>query len=143
MGFAWVHETPALWDDRKARILGSAGPGLFKFGGASPGDLLPGDWWRVEDGDRILGYGWMDINWGDGEILVAVDPGAQRLGVGSFVLHRLEGEARVRGVNYLYNVIPPAHPDPEWLAGWLARHGYAPQGDGLLRHAIARHKPTS
>lgn len=142
MALAWVHETPAVWDDRKARILGNAAPGVFKFGGATTGELLPGDWWHVTDADQVVGYGWMDINWADGEILVAVDPLAQRRGVGSFVLDRLEHEARARGVNYLYNVIPPAHPEPLRLAGWLARHGYTPHGDGLLRRSIVRHKPT-
>jgi GNAT superfamily N-acetyltransferase len=140
MGLQWVHESPAVWDDAKARILGTAAPGVFKFGGAGPGELLPGDWWHVLDGDRIVGFGWMDINWADGEILVAVDPAAQRGGVGSFVLARLEDEARARGVNYLYNVIPPAHPEPVRLAGWLEKHGYVPHGGGLLRAAVARHR---
>jgi GNAT superfamily N-acetyltransferase len=84
----------------------------------------------------------MDINWADGEVLVAVDPSAQGRGVGSFVLQRLEDEARARGVNYLYNVIPPGHAEPFRLAAWLARHGYTPHGDGLLRASVTRHKPV-
>mgnify|MGYP005605904169 CR=1 FL=1 len=43
MALAWVHETPAVWDDRKARILDNAAPSMFKFGNATTGELLPDD----------------------------------------------------------------------------------------------------
>ena len=38
------------------------------------GDLLPGDWWRLEEEGKVVGYGWMDVTWGDAQILLAVAP---------------------------------------------------------------------
>jgi GNAT superfamily N-acetyltransferase len=138
MKLEWVHEPHAVWDSTKARIIGSAPRGVLKFDGFAAGDLLPGEWWRVQDGDRTVGYGWVEFNWSDGEVLLAVDPERQHEGVGGFILARLGDEARARGVNHLYNVIPVQHPQPAWLAAWLEKHGYKPQGDGVFRTTFSR-----
>jgi GNAT superfamily N-acetyltransferase len=143
MAFAWIRESAACWDAAKASVLGCVPPGVFAFADCREGDLLPGEWWRVEDEGRVAGYGWLDCNWGDGEILLAVAPERQRTGVGSFIMERLQEEARARGLNYLYNVVPAAHPDPAGLTAWLRRRGFAPRGDGrLMRRVTARPRAT-
>lgn len=139
MAFRWIHEHPAVWDADKARVVGAAPPGVFNLGAPSPGALLPGDWWRVDDGGGAIGFGQMDHSWGDAEVLLVVDPDRQRSGVGTYILDRLEEEARARGINYLYNVVPDAHPDRAGLTRWLQRRGFAASDEGhLLRRPVRR-----
>lgn len=59
----WVRETPAHWDADKERVLGGLAPELFGFGTPREGDALGDEWWRVEDGDRVVGYGRLDDTW--------------------------------------------------------------------------------
>ena len=120
----WIKEESARWDDDKRRIIGGAPAGIFdrRYAELSPGDIVPGEWWRVEDGVEVVGYGWLDIVWGDAEILLATAPGASGRGVGTFILGELEKVACSHGVHYLYNVVRPTHPDAE-------------RGDGLAREA--------
>jgi GNAT superfamily N-acetyltransferase len=132
MGLLWIRELPAHMDENKQAILRSAGEGVFHLARMPKLALLPGDWWRVTEGPKVLGYGWMDTSWGDAEILLAVDPAAQKKGVGKFILDRLEAEAIERGLNRLYNVIPARHPEPEKLRAWLMKHGFVASGEGAL-----------
>lgn len=139
MPLRWDRESAPRWDAGKARIVGGAPQGVFALQSSSDGDMLPGDWWRVtraEDG-HVVGYGWMDHSWGDAEVLLAVEPGEQKSGVGTFILDRLEDEARARGINYMYNVVPAAHPDPQGLTRWLQRRGFAAsKEDALLKRQV-------
>ena len=138
MRYGWIQESPPHWDRDKARILGES-PGAFGLGPYRDGDLLPGEWWRVEDGGSVLGYGFMDCTWGDAEVLLAVDATRRSEGVGTFILDRLEKEALARGVNYLYNEVRPDHPDPEGLTRWLENRGFrGSHADRLLRRSVAR-----
>jgi GNAT superfamily N-acetyltransferase len=138
MGFHWHEEIPPRWDHAKARIIGGAPPGVFDFGHQTAGDVLAGQWWRAEGDDRrVVGYGWMDCNWGDGEILIAVDPEWQARGAGTFILERLRAEAAQRGVNYVYNIVPDRHPDGDRVEAWLKRHGFERHGEGRLLRARA------
>jgi N-acetylglutamate synthase-like GNAT family acetyltransferase len=128
----------ASWDADKQRIVGSV-PGVFAVQASAPGAVLPGDWWRVEDDGRVVGYGWMDYSWGDAEILLAVEPGVQSRGVGTFILDRLDDEAAQRGLNYLYNVIPAQHADKGGLKRWLLRRGFVGAKDGdLFKRTVQR-----
>jgi ribosomal protein S18 acetylase RimI-like enzyme len=141
MTLRWIYESPAVWDADKARIVGAAPEGVFdtRYAQAKVGDLVPGEWWRVEDGEATVGYGWLDVNWGDAEILLATAPEAQQRGVGSFVLSHLEQEARARGLNYLYNVVRPTHPDADRVTAWLKKRRFEPSADGrLLRGVVPR-----
>jgi GNAT superfamily N-acetyltransferase len=132
----WIHESPPRWDDTKAAILGAA-RGIFGgFDGQRPGDLISGEWWRVEEAGDVVGYGWLDHTWGDAEILLAVAPQARGHGVGTFILDRLEREAAARGLNYMFNVVPKAHPDPDRFARWLASRGFEPAHDDLYRRRV-------
>lgn len=137
MSLTWHRESPALWDDGRQRIIGTAPPGVFAFGEPRPGRVMPGDWWRVDDAGETVGYGWMDYSWGDAEILLAVDPARRAHGIGTFILDRLEDEAAARGINYLYNVVPDAHPEKNALRRWLLRRGFAPSQEGdLLKRTV-------
>lgn len=140
MTLTWERENPAVWDAAKARIVGGAPSGLFvTLRSSVDGVLLPGEWWRVDRDGEPVGYGWMDVTWGDAEILLAVDPQAQRHGVGTFVLDRLDEEAARQGVRYLYNVVPAGHPDPARLTSWLEGRGFVASGEGgLLRRQVSR-----
>jgi N-acetylglutamate synthase-like GNAT family acetyltransferase len=131
MSLVWIREPTALWDADKQRIIGGS-PGLLTISASTPGAVLPGDWWRVEDNGRVVGYGWMDYSWGDAEVLLAVEPGDQSRGVGTFILDRLDEEAATRGLNYLYNVIPAQHPDKIGLKRWLLQRGFVGAKDGDL-----------
>ncbi|MCO7191750.1 GNAT family N-acetyltransferase [Pseudonocardia sp. McavD-2-B] len=133
----WIPETPATWDDRKGRVLDGLDPALFGLGRPGDGDPLGDEWWRVEDADgTTVAYGRLDGSWGDAEILVLVAPAARHSGVGSFVLERLEAEAGRRRLNYLYNVVPHGHPDPEPVTAWLAARGFARNDVGELRKQV-------
>jgi len=133
----WIHENPAYWDGSKATIVGGAEPGIFDLGERAIGDVVPGDWWRLERDGEVVAYGWMDVNWGDAEILLAVAPDARSKGVGTAVLDRLEDEARTRGLNYLYNAVRPNHPDREGVTRWLTARRFAPADDGVLKRSVA------
>jgi GNAT superfamily N-acetyltransferase len=138
----WITENPPQWDETKQRLIGQAPDGIFAAADHVSGALIPGEWWRVEDGDEITGYGWMDCTWGDAEILLAVAPGRQGAGVGTFILDQLEKEAAGRGLHYMYNVVRPTHPDREGLSAWLVKRGFArAHDDDLLRRPV-RH-PSS
>lgn len=143
MALAWVREPLALWDADKQRIVGDASPHVFAVAASAPGTVLPGDWWRVEDDGRVIGYGWMDYSWGDAEVLLAVESNSQSHGVGTFILDRLDEEAAQRGLNYLYNVIPAHHHDKGGLKRWLLQRGFvgAKEGD-LFKRTVQSRKPA-
>jgi GNAT superfamily N-acetyltransferase len=142
MTFRWIPENPARWDEGKSRIVGGAPAGAFdsRYRQLSIGDRVPGEWFRVEDDRGIVGYGWLDVNWGDAEILLATDPFERGHGVGSFVLEKLADEAHARGLNYLTNVVRATHPDGERVGAWLARRGFHASEDGRLLRAVIKPK---
>ena len=81
MGLTWIRESPPYWDESKAEIVGGAPAGIFPISDRKVGELLPGDWWRVERDGKVAGYGWMDTTFGgDAEILLAVHPAMQGRG---------------------------------------------------------------
>ena len=143
-GWQWVREEHAVWDDDKRRIIGGAPTGIFELTHA-PGASLPGDWWsaRRDDG-TVIGYGWMDIAWGDAEVLLAVDPDVQGSGAGAFVLDHLEQEAAARGLNYVYNTVAPGHPQHDYVQDWLGVRGYRDDGnDRTLRKQLRPARPAT
>jgi len=132
MARTWNRETPARWDADKASILGTSPEGVFDTHWAA-GDLIPGDWWRVEEDGRTVGYGWLDVTWGYAPVLLAVAPDMRGRGVGSWILDKLSDEAHSRGLAYMFNQIPAAHPQPDQLGAWLRARGFEPsQSDGML-----------
>jgi GNAT superfamily N-acetyltransferase len=139
MTLSWIRENPPHWDDKKAAIIGGAPPGIFKLPDWATGALLPGEWWRVEDDGHIVGYGWMDAVWGDAEVLLAVEPGKRKQGVGTFIMDHLEQEARGRGLNHLYNSVLPSHPEREQMTRWLEKRAFRASEDGsVLRRVVTQ-----
>ncbi len=134
----WIHESVSYWNADKARIVGGAPAGTLpaSIADRTEGAVLPDDWWRVEDEGRTVGYGWMDVNWGDAEILLVVEPGAQGRGVGTFILEHLEREARDRGLNYLYNQVQPEHPAHADITAWLQKRAFSRTEDGALARSV-------
>src|SRR3954454_12029208 len=95
----WVHDEDPRWDDDRRRVFASVPEGVFGTVARQPGEPLSSDWWRVERDGRVVGYGWLDDVWGDAEILLAVDEGERRAGVGSVVMAPPERGAAARGWN--------------------------------------------
>lgn len=127
MSLLWIRELPAHWDEGKARIIGQAPPGLFdnSYRCLKAGAPLACEWWRVEEGARVVGYGWLEAVFGDAEVLLATAPEARGRGVGAFILARLEEEARARELEHLYNVVRRAYPRASEVRRWLEKHGFA------------------
>ena len=140
MSLEWIHENPPRWDQSKAAIVGGAPSGVFELGGYREGELVPGEWWRIEEDGAVLGYGWMDTTWGDAEILLAVDTTRRKHGVGTFILDRLEEEAATRGLHYMYNVVRPRHPDREAVTEWLKARRFEERHDDRLMRRV-KHPP--
>ncbi|MCB9613274.1 MAG: GNAT family N-acetyltransferase [Sandaracinus sp.] len=131
--WAWINEgQPARWDENKARIVGAEAPGVFdsRYAERRVGELLSGLWWRVEAEGHVVAYGWMDVVWGDAEVLLAVARDQRGRGVGSFVMEQLEREARTRGLRYVTNVVRPTHPEKDRIVGWLEKRGFKSGEDG-------------
>lgn len=125
MPLTWTRESPARWDADKARILGGAAPGSLPEMAMPIGDLAPGDWFRVERDGQVVGYGWMDVVWGDAEILLAVAPEARGNGVGTFILDQIALEARAQGLRRIHNSVRPNHPERQTTQAWLGRRGFS------------------
>lgn len=126
----WVHESTPVWDAQKSKIIGAAPEGSVPALPSVSGALLPGDWWHVEHNGQIVGYGWMDIVWGDGEVLLVVRSDMQGTGVGTFIIEQLAREANKQGLNYIYNRIHSAHPQRSTVARWLGERSFTPDRDG-------------
>jgi len=125
----WIHEDAPEWDTDKDTIVGGTPDGVFRLENYRKGGVIPGEWWRVENRGAVVGYGWMDATWGDAQILLAVAPGQQKRGVGKFILEHLELEAAGRGLNYMYNVVAPSHPERQAVTDWLRSRGFEPSHD--------------
>lgn len=140
MSFEWIAENPPYWDADKARLVGDAPQGIFdtRYSMLKPGDLVPGTWFRAEETGNVVGYGWLDVNWGDAEILLATTGDARGRGVGTFILDQLEREAHRRGLNYLYNLVRPTHPEADTVTAWLQKRGFSPDADGRLQRPVFR-----
>lgn len=133
--YSWIPEPSPTWDADKNRIVGEAPAGVFDdtYTTLEVGDPAPGDWWRVEADGAVAGYGWMDVVWGDAEILVATAPEARGKGVGSFALAQLGKEAAGRGIGYVCNIVRPTHPAADDLRRLLHRNGFQDAEDGRLK----------
>ena len=128
----WVKDDDPRWDTDRERVFATVPEGVFRAESRTPGERLTSDWWRVEDGGRVIGFGWLDDVWGDAEILLAVDESARGTGAGAFTLARLEDEAAARGLNYVMNVVRDTHPDRATVTEWFRAHGFTGTEDGRL-----------
>jgi GNAT superfamily N-acetyltransferase len=136
MALHWIKEEPPRWDAGKQTLFGREELAATGYDPPSPGSVIADEWWRVtDDAGAVVGYGWLDSAWGEAEITFVVGPSRRRAGIGAFIVDRLEAEAADRGLNYIYNVIPDTHPDPEAMTRWLAARGFVP-GPGDLRRRV-------
>lgn len=124
MALTWTREENPMWDADKQRIVGGAPDGAFDLPRYTGGGTLPGEWWCVREQQRVRGYGWMDVVWGDAEILLAVEPTGQGAGVGTFILDNLAKEAASRGIRRMFNRVRPEHAKGAQVTVWLLRHGF-------------------
>jgi GNAT superfamily N-acetyltransferase len=140
MTLHWSKEDAPRWDADKQRLFGDKELAAVGLDRPADGAPLADEWWRVtDDSGSVVGYGWLDSEWGDAQITFLVDPPRRGTGVGAHILDRLEQEAAARGLNYIYNVVPSTHPDPRWMTQWLGAHGFAP-GTGDLRRQVRAHR---
>jgi N-acetylglutamate synthase-like GNAT family acetyltransferase len=128
----WVKDDDPRWDADRERVFATVGTDVFPGLARQMGDQLPSDWWRVEDGGRVVAYSWLDDVWGNAEILLAVDEAARGTGAGAFALARLEDEAAARGLNYVVNVVRDTHPERTAVTDWFLAHGFTGTDDGRL-----------
>jgi benzoate-CoA ligase family protein len=133
----WTREDAPRWDEHKQAAFGDAELAATGLTRSPAGAPVADEWWRVTGADGgVVGYGWLDTEWGDARISLLVLPGERGHDYGSFILDQLEAEAGRRGLNYIYNVIPASHPDRDWMAAWLTRHGFAQSAHGDLRRKL-------
>jgi N-acetylglutamate synthase-like GNAT family acetyltransferase len=133
---SWVKDDDPRWDLDRERVFATSGMAIFPGLAREMGARLPSDWWRVEDGGRVVGYGWLDDVWGDAEILLAVEHGARGRGTGAFALRKLEEEAAARGLNYVVNVVRDTHPDRNAVTAWFLAHGFSGTEEGRLHKRV-------
>ena len=112
MSYHWHKEESPRWDADKQRIFGAAelaAAGCPPRRRARRSRTSGGG--SLDDSGTVVGYGWLDSEWGDAQISFLVSGGRAGRGHRRFVVDRLEDEARRRGFNYIYNVVPASHPD--------------------------------
>lgn len=137
MGWTWTKETRPRWDEDKQESFDAIALASVGIQAPASGSAIADEWWRVaDDAGNLVGYGWLDSEWGDAQIAFIVLPQARGSGAGEFILNRLEAEAAAQGVNYIYNVVPDSHPDPQWITYWLELHGFYPSPHGDLRRQV-------
>jgi GNAT superfamily N-acetyltransferase len=141
-GLQWIREDDPRWDANKQRLFGPAELAATALTPPVPGAPVADEWWHVADAAGVVvGYGWLDCEWGDAEITFVVAGDRRGEGIGEFIVDHLEAEAAARGLNYVYNVVPAAGPDPEWIAAWLVGHGFV-AGNGDLRRRVREDAPS-
>jgi GNAT superfamily N-acetyltransferase len=136
MALMWTKEDAPRWDADKRRLFDATALASVGMSRHVDDSALPDEWWRAtDDTGTVLGYGWLDAEWGDAQITFFVDAARRGAGIGSFILDRLDREAAARGLNYVYNVVPATHPDPDRMRDWLTARGFRP-GTGDLRRRV-------
>ena len=133
-GHRWIREDAPRWDADKQRIFGPAELAATGLTPPPAGAPVADEWWHVAgEAGEIVGYGWLDTEWGDAEVTFVVAAGHRGQGIGEFIVDRLAAEAAARGLNYIYNVVPPTSPDAERVTAWLLDRGFEPGAADLHR----------
>jgi GNAT superfamily N-acetyltransferase len=133
-GHRWIREDAPRWDAAKQRIFGPAELAATGLTPPPAGAPVADEWWHVAgEAGEIVGYGWLDTEWGDAEVTFVVAAGHRGQGIGEFIVDRLEAEAAARGLNYIYNVVPSTSPNADWVTAWLLARGFVPGAADLRR----------
>lgn len=136
MALTWTKQDLPRWDADKQRVFGDAELAAVGLKRPADGEPVPDEWWAVTRDGEVVGYGWLDSEWGDAEIAFVVAPDARGAGIGGYVVDHLAAEAASRGLRYVYNVVPDTHPDRAWMTRWLGEHGFRAGSDGTLRRTV-------
>jgi GNAT superfamily N-acetyltransferase len=132
----WTREEAPRWDADKQELFGPAELAATGLAPPVPGAPLADEWWHVTDAaGQVVGYGWLDAEWGNAEITFLVAASRRGEGIGEYIVDRLEAEAAARGFNYIYNVVPATSPSAAWVTSWLTERGFT-AGDGDLRRRV-------
>ena len=139
MSFQWHRDLP-VWDADKQRILSAVPVGVLdsRYAQMKEGAQVPCEWFRVEAEGKTVGFGWIDVVWGDAEILLATAEDSKQSGVGAFILEKLDSEARRMGLNYIYNMVRPTHPNASKVTAWLTKNGFESNSDGRLTRRVGQ-----
>ena len=71
-GLQWIREDAPCWDADKQRLFGEAELAATALNPPAPGALVADEWWHVADAAGVIvGYGWLDSEWGDAEVTFA------------------------------------------------------------------------
>ena len=65
MTLHWTKEDTPRWDADKQRLFGPDELAAAGFDEPAPGAAIADEWWRVTDDGIVVGYGWLDSEWGD------------------------------------------------------------------------------
>src|SRR5664279_3367030 len=65
----WTKEDNPHWDADKQAVFGPADLAAVGLHPPDDGSAVADEWWRVtDDSGAVLGYGWLDSEWGDAQI---------------------------------------------------------------------------
>lgn len=136
----WINELHAAWDGDKQRLIGDAPSGTFNGDYATlvQGSTAAGQWWRVDDSDRTVGYGCLRRRHDGAELLLVTAAAERGRGVGDFILRQLAQEATDRGLERLFVHVSPRHPDARRLSNWLCHRGFRASAEGYYVRDLER-----
>ncbi|GEM_PF-5388488 len=127
----WIKEDKAIWNENKARIIGS-NIGSFFLDFPVQSDILPGEWFNLTDENgEIVGYGWINVSEGDAEISVAIDGKYQGRGYGSQIIDNLYREVESLGFEEIIVVVRQENPNASDVVKWAYKNGYVAEWPGL------------
>lgn len=119
----WIKEEEPVWDSDKEDIIDCAPQGSFNMGPKSNG-TISGDWWKLVENKRVIGYGWISMISGDAELLIAVRKSEQHKGYGNIILENLEMEASKLKHNKVVAIIQSENINAVNIIYWLDRKGF-------------------
>ncbi|WP_158231574.1 GNAT family N-acetyltransferase [Sporosarcina sp. P18a] len=121
-------EVHSIWDTEKENIFAEIAEGTFEdLSNLELGTPLYQEWWKlIDENGRILGYGWVSYRNDDFEISLVVDTKHQGVGLGSFIMDKLEAIAVEKGFNEIVAIVKNTNPNSEVMIKWLFKKGYVP-----------------
>ena len=94
----WVREDNPRWDADKDRLFGDLELASVGLSRPAVGAAVADEWWQATDAAGVVvGYGWLDSEWGDAEITFMVAPAYRGAGVGDFIVGELGARGRRAG----------------------------------------------
>ena len=131
--FGWEADAHPTWDDDRARLFATVPGELFPSALRIPGRPLPGRWWRVTDGSRVVALAWLHVLPGRAVALLAVPDSALRTGATGYGTVRLGEEAVAVGLGRVTDVSRLTYPDRTAVSVWVLGRSGARPADGTDR----------